>query len=149
MTIVSALLASCMDCDRDGCETVMQASSESGTGIAGVVAQLSDVEENGCQECPFGVATLGLWRVDVPVVDGAAARLTMERQPDVTIEALEAYARELDAGHYLLCEHMSCIGVTVSEGERLTVNLKRRYGPTSFFVSASGFDEDFGIDVSE
>jgi hypothetical protein len=63
-TIAGMLVASCMNCNREGCEALAEASGQNGTGIAGVVAESSDVVENDCQECSLSDATLRVWRVD-------------------------------------------------------------------------------------
>lgn len=53
-------------------------------------------------------------------------------------------------GQYLLCVRPNCIGLRVEAGKTVTVNVKRRYGSTGFFVGASSdtsFKEDFGFEV--
>jgi hypothetical protein len=118
-----------------------------------VVAISSDVVANGCQECPFGDAEVRIWRADAAIEDqAAAASLMAARNADVTVQADRRYERALEAGSYLLCVQVSCLGVDVTEGATRTVNIKQREGPTSFFVGSSTsapLGEDFGFDVSE
>jgi hypothetical protein len=94
-----------------------------------------------------------IWHVETPIADDDLAKSAVsERAPDLTVVVAGRYDRALDAGSYLLCEHTNCVGIDVIAGEKITVNIKRRNGPTSFFVGgtrAEKLDEDFGVDVAE
>jgi hypothetical protein len=144
-------LPSCVDCDRVGCDSLTQRATPEGTGLAGVVAELSDVEVNGCAECPLGQATLQLWQLEAPVESAAAAAaLASERAPDQTEIASGHFRLALQPGAVLLCVRPNCINLTVSAGETSTVNIKLRDGSTGFFVErAAGarLEEDFGFSV--
>jgi hypothetical protein len=126
-------------------------ATQGGTGLAGVVAQSSDLVTNGCEECPLGKATLQIWRVDAAIENKAAAvALLEEREPDVTQDVSGRYRIALEPGQHLLCVRPNCIGLTVAAAETVTVNIKRRDGPTGFFIGArnvTSFKEDFGFDV--
>lgn len=81
-----------------------------------------------------------------------AKSVVSERPPNLTVEVLESYEQALFTGSYLLSKGTGCVGIHVTEGKRLTVNIKLRYCPTSFFVGGAqgeNFEEDFGFDVSE
>jgi hypothetical protein len=135
----TSLLLSCADCDRSGCERLGELATQGDTGVSGVVAAQSDLVTDGCQECPMGEATLTIWRVDTAVTDAAAAAATVaQREPDVTENVSGQYSRALEAGPHLLCVRPRCIGLTITTGETLTVNVKRLDGPVSFFVGAPG-----------
>jgi hypothetical protein len=76
--------------------------------------------------------------------------LIAAREPDVVARALGRYVQPLEAGRYLLCVRPGCVDVTVAEGQTLTVNLKRRDGPTGFYVAQAigvPLAEDYGFDV--
>ena len=119
--------------------------------MAGVVAESSDLVVNGCHECAFGSATLQAWRVDAPMGSEAdVATLTEQRAPDWEEQVSQRYSLPLEPGSYVLCVRPNCINLTIAEGQTLTANIKRRNGPTSFFVGgtdAARFAEDFGFDV--
>ena len=132
-TVGTALSTAC--CDREGCDALISGSARSGTGIAGLVAEPSDVKHDGCVECPLGDATLTIWRVDTAVTDDAtAATIVNERDPDVIVDVSEHYGRDLEAGSYLLCEDAACIGIDVLAGQRLTVNIEHNFWSTNFYV---------------
>jgi hypothetical protein len=142
---------SCADCERTGCDSLGQRVIRAGTGISGVVAASSDLEVDGCTECPLGQTTLAIWRSDSPVSTAAQARaLVDDRAADATEDIDGRYDLDLQAGPYLLCVRPNCVGLIVEAGERVTVNLKLRNGPTSFFVGHLGggaLEEDYGSDV--
>lgn len=147
------MLWGCADCNREGCDALRSPAPQQGTGIAGVVAGETDVVEDGCQECGFGSANLRIWQLDAPAVDPAAAReITASIPPTQEHEASGHYRVTLAAGSYLFCNMDSCINVQVVEGATSTVNVKQRYGPTSFFHSVSGsaqLTEDYGFSVGQ
>jgi hypothetical protein len=146
-----ACLSGCAECDREGCDSLDERAAAQGTGIGGVVAHQSDVVADGCAECPLGEARLELWAVAESVGTEAAARsLIAARGPDVTASVSGRYIHPLQAGRYLLCVRPGCVDVTVAEGQTLTVNLKRRDGPTGFYVAQTigiPLAEDYGFDV--
>lgn len=140
---------SCADCDREGCDALTATAAAAGTGIAGVVAADSDVVVDGCGECPFSGAGLELWRVDTLITTEAASIDVLAREPERTESVSGRYNLGLDPGTYLLCVRPSCIGLVVRDGETLTVNIKRREGPTGFFIGGSGatsLEEDLGFE---
>jgi len=62
---------------------------------------------------------------------------------------IEQFQEPLDSGHYLFCVRPSCVNVEVAKGT-VTVNIKLREGPPSFFVSEDATRapvEDFGFSV--
>ena len=64
--------------------------------------------------------------------------------------ASERYSASLEPGTYLVCVGRSCIDTAVTADAPTTVNIKLRYGPTSFFVideNSGKFVEDFGIEL--
>ena len=142
-------LLGCEDCAREGCDSLVQQAPQKGTGLGGVVAESSDVVVNGCSECGFGAATVQAWRVEAPMSESAMASLVQQRTPDWEEQVSERYHHPLEPGSYVLCVRPSCIHLTIAEGQTLTANIKRRNGPTGFFVGAgaSPFGEDFGFDV--
>jgi hypothetical protein len=144
-------LSSCAECDRAGCDALSQPAIQGETGIAGVVAALDDVVADGCQECPLAAANLQLWRTDSAITtEPAAAALVAARAPDVTEAVSERYSQALAPGSYLLCVRPNCVGLEITAGETVTVNIQRRNGPTGFFVgqiNAQRLEQDFGFDV--
>jgi len=148
--LVGTLLG-CEDCAREGCDSLAQRAAQNGTSLAGVVAESSDVVGNGCQECPFGTAELQAWQVEAPVTsESAVAELMAQRSPDWEKAVSERYSIALAPGFYLLCARPSCVNLTIADGQTSTANVKRRNGPTSFFVGgedAERLAEDFGLDV--
>ncbi len=148
---LAAALLSCAECERSGCSALTRVALPQGASIAGVVAEASDVVSNDCQECPFGDATIEVWRTDSPIVDESAAiALTGERAADSIEPVSGQYRLVLDPGEHLLCVRPSCIAVTVFNDTTSTVNIKRRDGLTGFFVGSSertALEEDFGFEV--
>jgi hypothetical protein len=137
LIVVTALCAAgCGPCDRSGCTWLERHASASGTGAAGIVASESDVVANGCQECPFSETDLSAWKVDQPVQDAATAQAIIAAGPPyVSGHVVENYIMTLDPGHHLFCSGTTnCIGIEITEGEMLTVNVAQVYGPTSFRV---------------
>lgn len=105
------------------------------TGIAGSVASLSDTSMNDCQECPFAATTLELWRTEALVTTVEGRDSTVSRASDQTLEARASYSSSLDPGNYLVCEaHVPCVAFQLRDGDRVTINVKQRYGPTGFIV---------------
>jgi hypothetical protein len=151
--MVSVCGMSCDDCPRDGCDALETPAAQGSTGIAGVVAYEEDVVNNGCQECPFGEATIELWKLSTAVDSKPAAVAVVQgREPDTTLRVSRHYRRELEPGDYLMCAAPNCIGVKVTANETVTVNIKTRYGKTGFFVgsrSTTGLDEEFGFDMGD
>lgn len=124
------------DCDESGCEAVAAPSkSKVETGIAGSVAISSDVVENGCQECTFATATLELWRTETLVTTSDERDAAVGAAADQTLPIDASYSSPLEPGNYLVCEGPEpCVSFQLRDGDLVTVNVKHRYGPTSFFV---------------
>jgi hypothetical protein len=150
-SLVGPLLGCEADCARPGCEALGQPAAPSGTGLAGVVAESSDLVVNGCSECGFGTAALQAWRVEAAMgSESEVATLMMMRAPDWEAQVSERYQHALPPGSYVLCVRPNCINLTIAEGQTRTANIKRRDGPTSFFVGggdAARLAEDFGFEV--
>lgn len=151
LVLLAASVPGCADCDRQGCEALRRLAPEGDTGVAGVVAQVSDVVSDGCAECPLGRAALELWTLEEPFYRRSEVpELVAARPPDLTLLVEGSYRQALSTGWYLLCVRPNCIELNPHEDEMLTVNIKRRDGPTSFFVgrpSSSSTEEDFGFEV--
>jgi len=151
LVALAGSLLGCEDCAREGCDSLAQRAAQNGTSLAGVVAESSDVVNNGCQECPFGSVELQAWQVEAPLTSASAvAELIAQRSPDWEKAVSERYSVALAPGMYLLCARPNCIHVTIADGQTSTANIKRRYGPTSFFIAAAEAEplsEDFGLDV--
>jgi len=145
-------LSACADCNREGCEALTTLAPSAEAGIAGVVAEASDVVKDGCGECPLGNATLEVWALEAPFEQRSdAAALVAARAPDLTRDVAGSYSQALEPGWYLLCVRPNCVELNTHEAETLTVNVKRRNGPTSFFVgrpSSSQLAEDYGFEVA-
>jgi hypothetical protein len=126
-------------------------AAQSGSGVAGVVAQSSDVVSDGCTECPLAAATLQIWTLAGPFEQrSSAAELVSTRPPDVTREVEGNYRETLDPGWHMLCVRPSCVELNVHAGETLTLNIERREGPTRFFVgkpSTGPLTADDGFEV--
>jgi hypothetical protein len=126
-------------------------AAAAGSGVAGVVAQSSDVVRDGCSERPLGTAILQVWTLEEPLDSlSRAAEVVSARLPDLTREVEGGYREPLEPGWYLLCVRPSCVELNVHEDETLTVNIERRDGPTSFFLdnaSTGRLEEDYGFEV--
>lgn len=134
--VLGWLLSGCGSCPRDGCDALEQPSSAYvDTGIKGSVASSSDVVVNGCQECPFSDTELRVW-VSATSVSGTIQRDTLlQRAPDLMVFAEGRYTQALATGHYMVCESSApCLGFDLASGDDITINVKQRYGPTSFVV---------------
>jgi hypothetical protein len=142
----------CAECDREGCGALMSLAPEGVTGVSGVVAESSDVVNDGCRECPLGSGTLEVWRPAEPIEAASEVpALLASRPPDLTQSIAGHYSAVLERGTYLFCVRPNCVEISVHDGETLTVNVKRREGPTSFFVGRPSreraLEEDFGFEV--
>lgn len=129
----------CQPCDRDGCEKVNERASSDGTSaIAGALASESDVEANGCTECPLASAQLSIWSTPALVSDQAEALAVVSAGPATfSLSAQGSYRQAVPPGAYLLCER-ECVAVAVEPGMVTTVNILFVYGPTSFRVFDAG-----------
>ena len=147
--LFGGLFPACDTCDREGCDALDTVAPGNGTRVAGVVASISDVVENGCASCPFDTARVELWPVGTAVTSTSDARQVVEAAPPaISMDVFGSYSLEVATGDHLLCVRPNCIGIAIVEGETLTVNVKKRDGPTGFWLlnPASGrFEEDFGI----
>jgi hypothetical protein len=145
-SITFALLASCgehpeqdqFDCDRTGCNLLTKTSDAHGTGVSGVIAYASHLSGNGCNECPLADTTLKLWNATGPVPEAVRATTLIASPPDSTTQASAHYELALSPGYQLLCVRSDCIGFLVQDEEMLTVNIKQRFGATSYFVARPG-----------
>jgi hypothetical protein len=149
--LVASVLSACADCDRERCDALTRLAPPRETGVSGVVAGLSDVVSDGCAECTLTSATLEVWTLETPFDQRSEVPVLVAARPaDLTREIAGSYNQALEPGWHLLCVRPSCIEINTHEGETLTVNVKRRDGPTGFFVgrpSSSRLEEDFGFDV--
>jgi hypothetical protein len=149
--LVASVLSACSDCDREGCDALTRLAPPRDTGVSGVVAGLSDVVSDGCAECPLTSATLEVWTLEAPFEQRSEVPVLVAARPaDLTRDIAGSYDQALEPGWHLLCVRPNCIEINTHEGETLTVNVKRRDGPTGFFVgrpSSSRLEEDFGFDV--
>ncbi|HEX2729986.1 MAG TPA: hypothetical protein VHM70_00215 [Polyangiaceae bacterium] len=137
--LLAAGLLSCGDpCPTEGCEALNARSDEKGTGIAGVVAQLSDVVANRCQECPFGVAGVNVWSVDAPLESSSDVSRVVAQPALQQVTANERFKIELDAGNYLVCVINECVNVVVKQGAITTLNVRLTEGPVAFFMDHGG-----------
>jgi hypothetical protein len=145
-------LVGCAECVTEGCDALRDRAPGHHSGIGGVVASQSDVVANGCQECGFAHASIEVFQLQGTLASADVASAAMNAtSPLATIAADERYHLNLDPGAYLVCVTLRCIGVTVVADTVTTINIKLRYGPTSFFVidSASNrFTEQFGLEHS-
>lgn len=127
-------------CDRSGCEALQEPQSGAAVsqGIAGVVASQSDVCDNGCCACGFATARFDVWKVAAPVKSAAeASAIVSGSAPTLGFDAKTQYARELEAGDYLVCTLPGpCASLTIGAGDVFTVNAKRVFGPGELVVFA-------------
>jgi hypothetical protein len=121
-------------CDRAGCDAVSSPASGISVGIAGVVAAASDLVSNGCQECPFAQARVEIWKVDSPTTPEADVASTVGRAPLATISAAPYFRKTLDQGTYVVCADGGCTEASVQTGQLTTVNVMKKFGPTSFWT---------------
>ncbi len=150
----ASVLSACADCERGGCDALTGLAAQGDTGVSsvsGVVAEASDFVKDGCTECPLGSARLEVWTLQAPFEQSSeVAALVAARPPDVTRDIAGRYSQALAPGWHLLCVRPNCVEINTHEEETLTVNVKRREGPTGFFVgrpSSPRLEEDFGFEV--
>ena len=141
VVVLALLNAACADtnddCDRAGCEALSQHARDTGeAGVAGVVAEESDVVGNGCQECGFGSAHIDFWATDETVDDFSELQRT--RPPSASIDADRQYSLVLEPGAYVACVESYCANVTVHESHVTTLNVHLLFGPTQFVIRDPG-----------
>ena len=143
-------LAACSACPREACKALDEFADQNGPAVAGSIAIESDAITNGCADCPFGGARIEIWSTDSPTTTSEqATAITQSAGPTFDLFKDGTYRQALDAGHYLFCVRPSCISLEVTSNT-VTVNIKRREGPTSFFTAPSSGDklsETFGFEV--
>jgi hypothetical protein len=143
-------LAGCVECVTEGCDALRDRAAGDRSGIGGVIAAQSDVVANDCQECGFSQASIEVFQLEKPVASAESARAAIGATPPfATIAASERYNASLEPGSYLVCVTRRCVSVNVVAETVTTVNVKQRYGPSSFFIvdPASGkFMEQFGFE---
>jgi hypothetical protein len=144
--LILAAGPTCTPCPRSGCDAFgSPASASVRQGIAGAVAHLSDVVNDGCEECPLSQTQLRLWKTDTRVADATAARAAAAAAPTTVIDADRRYQAELQPGEYLLCAaprggtlQPPCAAFAVASGTVTTINVKTRYGQTGLMVFDHG-----------
>lgn len=134
------LLLACGDdtCNREGCDALQgRAAEEKGqTRVAGVVAYLSDVVANGCQECGLAEqATVGAWSLAEPVKDQAEIPAITAEAPDATAQVTAgSYNLALSAGPHLVCVSNGCFNVTAVAERTTTLNVRLVFGVPRGFI---------------
>ena len=135
-------LAACNPCNRDGCDAYQRPaqSTAAGPGIAGIIASLSDVVGNGCQECAFAKGRILIWATPSLIADQAsAAALVKSQTATFTVESDGHYEKALDADTYLVCAQQGeCAAIAVTTAGRTTVNVRMGNGPFSLAVFEPG-----------
>jgi hypothetical protein len=133
-------VAGCNPCDRSGCEVRDNPAKDSGhSAIAGTVSTETDVVVNGCQECPFGSATLSVWKTATATMDSATAKAIVDGSAaTVVVQANQRYLQALDPGTYLVCIRPSCVSLDVTAGHVTTLNVEQVYGPGELLVAEPG-----------
>ncbi len=134
-------LASCDRCDETGCEALThRADAKIAQGIAGAIASRSDVESNGCQECPFRQATLRVWPTEEAVTSAQEADTVIRSETPISIAADGRYEQALAPGDYLFCEFNVCTSVAVLNDKVTTVNVNSGDGISTIYVFEPGED---------
>ena len=145
-----SFLTACPGCPTEGCDALQTIADGQGSAVAGIIAIQSDDVNNGCTECGFSDATIEIWSNPSSVSSDPEAKALVESaEALVAMPASSTSHQPLQPGTYLFCVRPSGISLTVND-DTLTVNIKRRFGPPSFFVAASNASfesEDFGFDV--
>ena len=140
LAMVALGLTGCAECVTEGCDALRDRAPGHQSGIGGVIASQSDVVANGCQECGFAEASIDVFRLE------AAIDMT---SPLARIAASTRYNVNLEPATYLVCVTRQCLSVRVVDDAVTTVNVKQRFGPTSFFVvetASNKFEEQFGFE---
>jgi hypothetical protein len=134
----------------EGCDALRDRAPGRQSGIGGVIASQSDVVANGCQECGFAQASIEVFQLEEPATSAEAASAAIRgTSPLARIAASARYNMDLDPRSYLVCVTHRCLSVRVVDDAVTTVNIKQRFGPTSFFVvdpTSSKFTEQFGFE---
>lgn len=150
VAMVALGLAGCAECPTEGCDALRDRAPGRQPGIGGIIASQSDVVVNGCEECGFAEASIEVFRLKEPVTSAEAASAAIGMtSPLVKLVASARYNAPLDPGAYLVCVARQCLSVRVMDGAVTTVNIKQRFGPTSFFVvdpASNQLHEQFGFE---
>jgi hypothetical protein len=92
-----------------------------------------------------------MWAVEGSVNTPAAANQVLAAADPVRASVGDGrFHAPLAPGQYLVCAAPNCINVAVAADTTTTVNVKRRDGPTSFFVDdpiSGSLVEDYGLDI--
>jgi hypothetical protein len=138
LLLVAVVSLGCNPCDRDGCDALQRvAASSDETRLAGSVAELSDVVENGCQECGLAETELRVWARSGPTDPSRTTQIT--ESPALASVSVKAgkYALPLEAGDYLVCVRgRSCFDISVSEGGTTTMNVRLVSGISRAYLGA-------------
>lgn len=142
LVVVASVGACAGPCDDSACLALVRSAAknkapiaENEPGIGGVVAYLSDLVVNDCQECTFAQASVSIWPTEETISsEQSAAVHTRSMPPVVSIVADQRYAAPLPPGRYLLCSEAQCINVSVQAARTTTVNIRKIDGLSSFFV---------------
>lgn len=146
--LASLLLLSCGDggdgggggdeCNREGCDALQTraADSNDSSRVAGIVAYLTDVINNGCHACGFAEdATIEAWSIDRPLTTQVEVDERTAEMPSATTMAnAGSYSLELPAGTYLVCVARSCFNVNLLAMRTTTLNVRLVYGRARGYV---------------
>ena len=116
------------DCDRSGCrEYGLPATATISQGIAGVFAFVSDLIEDGCQECGYyPVGKVLVWASSTSLARTEEAQQLVDSSSPIEIDANGRFELAVDPGHYLACAlrapTMVCMSVGVIAHKVSTFN---------------------------
>lgn len=135
-------MAACEPCDRDGCDAYSRPARARSIdqGITGILAYLTDVSRDGCQECSLAKGRLWLWTGTAANAEAAAETVRTQR-PLTAIDIDRRYEKRLDVGTYLSCAGASidtCAPFVVRPGEVTTVNVRQQKGSAFMAVFERG-----------
>ena len=129
--VASAVGCDEKDCDQTACERYQQPQSASfSTGLAGYVAEPSDLVSNGCRSCYEGNQTVYGWKTDTLVSSLTEVNSLLEnKKPTFTIAARGYYSKELTPGNYMICPlHQQCVTIELKATQVVTLNIENSFG---------------------
>jgi len=136
---LAPLLMACGEpCNRAGCDALQTraAETEGQTRVAGIVAYLSDMVGNGCQECGFAEqATVKAWALAELMNDPTEIATITAEAPNATTQVTGgSYSLDLGSGHHLVCVSNGCFNVTAVAKRTTTLNVRMVDGVSRGFV---------------
>ncbi len=138
LVLTLGVLACDSECDQSGCLATGKAATEYRikTGIAGAAADEGDDGDvaESCSECLLSDGKLLLFEATSAITTQEAAQTLIDQAGSMqTVEFSGTYEQALLPGEHLICAELGmarCQGITIADGEVVTVNVRYTFvGP--------------------